>query len=104
MTLSRIGEIIFMKKKYIYMKTAVKRKLIDIKPAVFDSLMVQAKGGGLSLKKYIEALLERESQKSGHGIPHSVKDARVISLVGIGKRAVAALDPNDERAQYILSK
>lgn len=45
-----------------------------------------------------------ESQKSGHGIPHSVKDARVISLVGIGKRAVAALDPNDERAQYILSK
>ena len=55
------------------MKTAVKRKLIDIKPAVFDSLMVQAKGEGLSLKKYIEALLERESQKSGHGIPHSVK-------------------------------
>lgn len=45
------------------MKTAVKRKLIDIKSAVFDSLMVQAKGEGLSLKKYIEALLERESQK-----------------------------------------
>lgn len=83
------------------METAVKRKLIDIKPAVFDSLMVQAKGEGLSLKKYKEALLERESQKSGHGISHSVKDARVISLVGIGKRAVAALDPNDERAQYI---
>ena len=62
--------------KNIYIKTAVKRKLIDIKPAVFDSLMVQAKGEGLSLKKYIEALLERESQKSGHGIPHYVKDAR----------------------------
>lgn len=86
------------------METAVKRKLIDIKPSVFDSLTIQARGRGVSLKRYIEELLEEESQKRESGIPSSVKDPRIIGLLGIGKRAVAALDPNDDRAQYILSK
>lgn len=86
------------------METAVKRKLIDIKPNVFDSLTIQARERGVSLKRYIEELLEEESQKRESGIPPTVKDARIIGLLGIGKRAVAALDPNDDRAQYILSK
>lgn len=86
------------------METAVKRKLIDIKPNVFDSLTIQARGKGVSLKKYIEDLLDEESQKNASGIPPTVKDPRIIGLLGIGKRAVAALDPNDDRAQYILSK
>ena len=86
------------------METAVKRKLIDIKPNVFDSLTIQARGKGVSLKKYIEDLLEKESQKKASGIPPTVKDARIIGLLGIGKRAVAALDPNYDRAHYILSK
>ena len=86
------------------METAVKRKLIDIKPDVFDSLTIMARERGVSLKKYIEDLLEEESHKRESGIPPSVKDARIIGLLGIGKRAVAALDASDDRAQYILSK
>lgn len=86
------------------METAVKRKLIDLQPAVFDSLARQARGRGVSLKKYIEILLERESEKREPAIPSSVSDERVISLLGIGKHALAKTDPDDDRTQYILSK
>ena len=86
------------------METAYKRKLIDIKPDVFDTLTVLARGKSMSLKKYIEMLLEEESARRAPSIPASVTDARVIGLLGMAKHAAGALDPDDERAQYILSK
>lgn len=86
------------------MEVATKRKLIDIHPAVFDSLTILARGKNMSLKKYIESLLEDEASRRTPHIPSAVKDPRVISLVGMAKHAVNAMDPNDERAQYILSK
>lgn len=81
-----------------------KRKLIDLEIPVFDALMVQAKGCGMSLKRYIETLLREESARRSPSIPETVTSPKVLGLLGIGKNAVLALDPDDERAQYILSK
>ena len=86
------------------METTAKRKLIDIQPAVFESLTILARGKNMSLKKYIETLLEEESSRHSPVVPSSVKDPRVIGLLGMAKHAAAALDPDDERANYILSK
>ena len=86
------------------METLYIRKLIDIKPAVFESLTVMAKGQNMSLKKYIETLLEKESSQRLSSIPPTLTDLRVINLLGLAKRAVKDLDSDDDRAQYILSK
>lgn len=84
--------------------TQRRRKLIDLDPSVFEALTVQARGKGVSLKQYIEMLLKEESQKRAPAIPESVTSPRVIGLVGIAKRALDSIDPNDDRAMYILSK
>ena len=84
--------------------TQKKRKLIDIDPSVFEALTIQARGKGVSLKQYIETLLKEESQKRAPAIPESVTSPRVIGLVGIAKRVLDSIDPNDEKAMYILSK
>ena len=83
--------------------TQKRRKLIDIDPSVFEALTIQARGKGVSLKQYIETLKE-ESQKRAPAIPKSVTSPRVIGLVGIAKRVLDSIDPNDDRAMYILSK
>lgn len=81
-----------------------KRKLIDLEVPVFDALTVQARGRGVSLKNYIETLLKEESAKRSPSIPKNVTSPRLIGLVGIAKRTVGKLDPEDDRARYILSK
>ena len=81
-----------------------KRKLIDLEAPVFDSLSLQARGQGVSLKHYIETLLKEESVKRSPAIPPSVTSPRIISLIGCAKRAVLNLDANDDKARYILSK
>lgn len=82
----------------------MKRKLIDIKAPVFETLSLQARREGVSLKKYIETLLERDAEQHRAEQSAHVKDPRILGLVGIAKRAAAEADPNDERLQYILSK
>ena len=81
-----------------------KRKLIDLEVPVFEALTIQARGRGVSLKSYIESLLKEESAKRSPSIPKNVTSQRVIGLVGIAKRAVSKLNPEDDRARYILSK
>ncbi|MBQ9193020.1 MAG: hypothetical protein IJ156_04805 [Bacteroidales bacterium] len=83
------------------METAIAhRKLIDIKPAVFEELSLQASGQGVSLKRYIENLLE-EACVSRRAV-YSPGISRLIgSAIPKGKDLSAI---KDDRFQYLLSK
>jgi len=86
------------------MATAVlKRKLIDIQPSVFEKLSVKASRNGVSLKRYIEKVLEDDSADVDAIAPEGVHSARIISLIGIAK-AAASTDWEEERLKYLLSK
>lgn len=63
-----------------------RRKLIDLSEPTFNALSVRAKAEGVSLKKYIENLLDKEAEKTRSSIPESVTDARIINLVGVAKK------------------
>ena len=76
------------------------RKLIDIKPAVFDGLSKEAKRQGISLKRLIEQLLEEACPKPKVDASPSVQ--RIIgSAIPKGRRVE---DIPDDRLQYLLSK
>ena len=64
---------------------AIKRKLIDLKPEVFLGLSVKAKKRGVTLKRYIENLLEADSGVSSNAVPEGVTSPAVISLIGLAK-------------------
>jgi hypothetical protein len=82
-----------------------KRKLIDIKPGVFEALTVKAKGKSMSLKSYIEHLLEEDVKERPHPVVQGVSDNRILKLIGSAKSVGNnADDIRDERLQYILSK
>ncbi|MBR4826697.1 MAG: hypothetical protein IKZ91_02295 [Bacteroidales bacterium] len=75
------------------------RKLIDIKPTVFDALSLEAARQGVSLKRFIEDLLEKACPK------------RTVPMTGIGRLIGSALPKDgdvssieDDRLQYLLSK
>ncbi len=85
--------------------TVVKRKLIDLSAPVFTALTREAQKQGVSLKKYIENLLESEAERRRPAVPAGVTDPRIISLVGIAKGiTLSPEDESDERLNYILSK
>ena len=86
------------------MENAATRKLIDIKAPVFISLSTKARKKGVSLKKYIEDLLEEDAMKGSQPAPEGVTDARILSLIGMAKPTVNPEDTNDDRLKYILSK
>lgn len=76
------------------------RKLIDLKPAVFDSLTLEAKRTGVSLKKYIEDLLESACPQSNEAV-----SGRIGRLIGSAKpKGVDIHAIGDDRLQYLLSK
>ena len=81
-----------------------KRKLFDIRMPVFSVLSLQASKDGVSLKKYIENLLEAEAERVRPIVPEGVTDPRILGLIGIAKGAGFSIDPDDDRMQYILSK
>lgn len=81
----------------------LKRKLIDINPTVFEKLSFKARREGISLKKYIENLLEEDSADVEATLPEGVRSKRIGSLIGIAKNA-ASEDWEDQRLQYLLSK
>lgn len=64
-------------------RAETKRKLIDISETTIEALSFQAKAEGVSLKKYIERLLDREAKRSRSSIPDSVTDPRIRGLLGI---------------------
>jgi len=76
------------------------RKLIDIKTSVFEELTLQAQDRGISLKRYIENLLEETclSRKSAYspGISRLIGSAR--------PKGIDLSSIEDDRLQYLLSK
>ena len=86
------------------MDRATTRKLIDIKPSVINVLKVKARSKGVSLKRYIEDLLEEDSNKDVLHVPEGVTNAKVIALIGVAKPSVDVDMIDDGRLQYILSK
>lgn len=76
------------------------RKLIDIKPDVFDSLSLEAKRQGMSLKRFIEQTLENACpRKTSYG------KSSISRLIGSAKPKNADLSAiEDDRLQYLLSR
>ncbi len=82
------------------MITAPHRKLIDIKPAVFEGLSREAARQGVSLKRYIEDLLEQACPK-----PSVEVSPKILRLIGSAKPSKGQIeDIDDDRLQYLLSK
>lgn len=88
------------------METAVKthRKLIDIKVPVMNALSLEAQKRQVSLKKYIEDMLE-ESVYSGKSFGSSEFSPAINRIIGSAKIKGMDLDKiQDDRLQYLLSK
>jgi hypothetical protein len=83
------------------METAVAhRKLIDIKPAVFESLSLEAARKGMSLKRYIEEMLEKACPR-----PEVNRKSGIGPLIGSAiPKNIDIYSIEDDRLQYLLSK
>jgi hypothetical protein len=76
------------------------RKLIDIKPAVFESLSLEAERRGISLKRHIENILEEACPRKKVG-----GTSGISCLIGSALPSGADIDSlSDDRIQYLLSK
>ena len=86
--------------------TLYTRKLIDIKKPVMQLLSAKAELSGVSLKKYIETLIEQDALRAGRDSKLSnIHSRKVLSLVGVGHlKDGRSAHPEDDRLQYILSK
>ena len=82
----------------------IKRKLIDIRPSVFEKLSIKAGREGVSLKRYIEDMLERDSEDVEALAPAGVSSSKVISLIGAAKGSTVHVDWEEERLKYLLVK
>lgn len=76
------------------------RKLIDIKPAVFAELSSHAQRQGVSLKRYIENLLEESCIPRNAAYSPSI--SKIIGSALPKGKDLSAFD--DDRLQYLLSK
>ena len=85
------------------METAT-RKLIDIKAPVFRVLSGKAQKRGVSLKRYIEDLLDADSREGRAHAPEGVSDPKILSLIGVAKPVQPSEVVDDDRLTYILSK
>ncbi|MBP5487416.1 MAG: hypothetical protein J6Y06_07315 [Bacteroidales bacterium] len=86
------------------MQEAVTRKLIDIKSPTILALSIKAKRKGVSLKRYIEDLLEESVTFEDLPAPKGVTDRRILSLIGMAKPVTPIESIEDEKLKYILSK
>lgn len=76
------------------------RKLIDIKPAVFESLSLEAARKGVSLKRYIEEMLEKSCPRPG-----AKNESGIGRLIGSAiPKSVDIYSIEDDRLKYLLSK
>lgn len=82
---------------------ASKRKLIDIRPFIFDKLSIKAGREGVSLKRYIENLLEKDVEDMKAVVPEGISSPAVISLIGVCS-GDASDDWEEERLKYLLAK
>ena len=82
----------------------IKRKLIDIRPSVFEKLSIKAGREGVSLKRYIENILEQDSEDDETLAPAGVSSSKVISLIGAARGSAVDINWEEERLKYLLSK
>ena len=73
------------------------RKLIDIKGPVFRALTFKARRNGVSLKRYIEDMLEKDALSEVQPLPEGVTSENVLSLIGIAKPTKPVDEVEDER-------
>lgn len=79
------------------------RKLIDIQTPAFEALQQEAARKNISLKRYIENLLDQEA--AGIRLRQRELNPGVLRLLGSAipkDRSIAEID--DDRLRYILSK
>jgi len=83
-----------------------KRKLIDLKPFVFDALSAEASRRKISLKRLIENTLEEQASQIMPESTTGVKLSPAIRrLIGSAKPVSgSSVDFEDERLKYLLSK
>ena len=85
---------------------AIKRKLIDLKPGVVGILSEKAAMAGLSLKRYLESVLEEEALKTERDRKlknvHSPKIRNLVGIIRLDSSRMEAIE--DGRLKYILSK
>ena len=80
-----------------------KRKLIDIQATTFNTLSEEASRRRISLKKYIENLLEEEALSIKR--QHIEISPNILRLVGSAlPKDRRPEDIDDDRLRYILSK
>lgn len=87
------------------METAIttRRKLIDIPSRTFDTLNEEAARKNISLKRYIENLLDQEAGTIRLG--QRAVNPHVLRLLGSARPNHSKLaEIEDERLRYILSK
>lgn len=83
--------------------SAAKRKLIDIQATTFNTLSEEASRRRISLKKYIENLLEEEALSIKR--QHVDVSPQILRLVGSALPKDRRLEViEDDRLRYILSK
>lgn len=85
------------------MENVAHRKLIDLEPAVFNSLSKEAAKRNISLKGLIEEMLREQAATISHRTQRfSPEIDRLIGSANPDKVDLSTID--DDRLQYILSK
>ena len=82
-----------------------KRKLIDIKLTVFETLEEEARRQQVSLKRLIEKMLESAAAEIDQQYASAAQNPRIRRIIGSAKPQGKRLEEmEDERLQYLLSK
>lgn len=76
------------------------RKLIDLKPSVFDALSLEAAREGVSLKRFIESVLEKTCISTRNEVSPGIR--RLIGSALPKNADYSKIE--DDRLQYLLSK
>lgn len=81
------------------------RKLIDLSAQVFDILSMDAERQSVSLKRYIEILLDERARSLASKAQSLDISPDILRLVGSALPAAGKVeDIDDDRLEYLLSK
>ena len=90
------------------MKSAViisHRKLIDLRSSVFETLSMDAGRQNVSLKKYIENMLDERARVLDEQPRNLNVSPAIFRLIGSAKPASGKIEEiEDDRLMYLLSK
>ncbi len=96
---------IFAKNIYMEARPNNHRKLIDLSEAVFETRSMDAEQKKVSLKRYIENLLQERAKALDDAVNSLDISPSVLRLVGSALPAKGKVeDIEDDRLKYLLSK